>query len=74
MFIFLTGGGLDPNQVFAGANMGDFNLWSTAMTVEQLNAMQCGQEGDVVSMHSLENIDSTATPYLTYTSTCDGNI
>ena len=44
------------------------------MTVEQLNAMQCGQEGDVVSMHSLENIDSTATPYFTYTSTSEGNI
>lgn len=73
-FNVLGGGGLDPNQVLAEGDMGDFNIWDYAMTTEELNAIGCGEEGNIVSMNTLQNsvTSGTQTQYVLQSNLCEG--
>ena len=47
------GGSLDSNQTVPG-QLADFNMWQREMTLNELNLLTCGTEGDVVSWNTLQ--------------------
>ena len=47
------GGGFSLNQMVPG-QIADFNMWQREMTLNELNLLTCGTEGDVVSWNPLQ--------------------
>ena len=47
------GGELDPEETVPG-QIADFNMWKMEMTLDELNLLTCGTEGDVVSWNTLK--------------------
>ena len=47
------GGNLDSDQTVPG-QIADFNIWQREMTLDELNLLTCGTEGDVVSWNTLQ--------------------
>lgn len=46
--IFVSVGGFDENQLVVGAVAG-FNLWNYDMNADELNALTCGNTGNVLT-------------------------
>ena len=65
-----SGGKLDTHQTVPG-QIADFNMWKREMTLDELNLLTCGTEGDVVSWNTLkeEGVSSRTEKKLT---ACDG--
>ena len=53
MLLFIQGGGIDSDQCAHG-KVALFNIWNYLMTESQLNRIECGEKGNVVSMSTLK--------------------
>ena len=66
----VSGGDLESDQTVPG-QIADFNMWKKEMTLDELNLLTCGTEGDVVSWNTLKEEGVTNRTQKEFTA-CDG--
>ena len=66
----VSGGDLESDQTVPG-QIADFNMWKKEMTLNELNLLTCGTEGDVVSWNTLKEEGVTNRTQKEFTA-CDG--
>ena len=68
--IIASGGDFESDQTVPG-QIADFNMWQKEMTLNELNLLTCGTEGDVVSWFTLHEKGVSNRTQKEFTA-CDG--